>query len=131
VVTWYGDLANSVFVEDATEEWQNEKPSEGVLSALEREVEAVAGPSVEDDEGDGEAASEGDEVGECPRDDCGGLLIDVFDVKMYLQHNDPPPEVQHSMEVCRDWRLGRLEPPAGLKNPRSKEEAEEALEELL
>ena len=131
VVTWYGDLANSVFVEDATEEWQNEKPSEGVLSALEREVEAVAGPSVEDDEGDGEAASEGDEVGECPRDDCGGLLIDVFDVKMYLQHNDPPPEVQHAMEVCRDWRLGRLEPPAGLKNPRSKEEAEEALEELL
>ena len=130
-VTWYGDLANSVFVEDATEEWQNEKPSEGVLSALEREVEAVAGPSTEDDEGDGEAVSEGDEVGECPCDDCGGVLIDVFDVGMYLQHNDPPPGVREVMVTARDWRLGRIEPPPGLKRPRSEEEAEEALEAML
>jgi hypothetical protein len=130
-VTWYGDLANSVFVEDATEEWQNEKPSEGVLSALEREVEAVAGPSAEADESDGEAVSEGDEVGECSVDDCGGVLIDVFDVGMYLRHNDPPPEVQRSMEVCRDWRLGRLEPPPGLKSPRSEEHAREAYEAML
>jgi hypothetical protein len=131
VVTWYGDLANSVFVEDATEEWQNEKPSEGVLSALEREVEAVAGPSPDDDEGDDEAVSEGDEVGECPCDDCDGLLIDVFDVGMYLQHNDPPPEVREMMVTARDWRLGRIQPPPGLKKPRSKEEAEEALEAML
>jgi len=130
-VTWYGDLANSVFVEDATEEWQNEKPSEGVLSALEREVEAVAGPSTEDDEGDGEAVSEGDEVGECPCDDCGGVLIDVFDVGMYLRHNDPPPGVREMMVTARDWRLGRIEPPPGLKRPRSEEEAEEALEAML
>jgi hypothetical protein len=130
-VTWYGDLANSVFVEDATEEWQNEKPSEGVLSALEREVEAVAGPSAEDDESDGEAVSEGDEVDECPCDDCGGVLIDVFDVGMYLQHNDPPPGVREMMVTARDWRLGRIEPPPGMKRPRSKEEAEEALEAML
>jgi hypothetical protein len=52
----------------------------------------------------------------------------VFDVGMYLRHNDPPPEVQRSMEVCEDWRLGRLEPPAGLKNPRSEEHAREAYE---
>ncbi|MCD2205308.1 hypothetical protein, partial [Halobacterium sp. KA-6] len=41
--TWYGDLANSVFVEDATEEWQNQKPSEGVRRPLRREIEEVAG----------------------------------------------------------------------------------------
>ena len=101
------------------------------MSALEREVEAVAGPSAEDAESDGEAVSEGDEVGECPCDDCDGLLIDVFDVRMYLRHNDPPPEVQRSMEVCAEWRLGRLEPPPGLKKPRSKKEAQEALEAIL
>jgi len=131
VVTWYGDLANSVFVEDATEEWQNEKPSGGVLSALEREVKAVAGPSTEDDESDGEAVSEGDEVGECPCDDCDGLLIDVFDVGVYLRNNDPPPEVREMMVTARDWRLGRIEPPPGLKRPRSREEAEEALEAIV
>jgi len=131
-VTWYGDLANSVFVEDATEEWQNEKPSEGVLSALEREVEAVAGRPAEEEEGDGEAVpEEGDEVGECPVEDCGGLLIDVFDVGMYLRHNDPPREVAERMRLARDWRLGEVQPPPGLKNPRTREEAEEAYQALL
>jgi hypothetical protein len=131
VVTWYGDLANSVFVEDATEEWQHQKPSEGVLSALEREVEAVAGPSAEDDESDDEAVSEGDEVGECPCDGCDGLLIDVFDVGLFLEHNDPPPEVQKAMVTARDWRLGRVQPPPGLKNPRTEGEAQEAFEALM
>ena len=131
-VTWYGDLANSVFVEDATEEWQNEKPSEGVLSALEREVEAVAGRPAEEEEGDGEAVpEEGDEVGECPVEDCDGLLIDVFDVGMYLRHNDPPREVAERMRLARDWRLGEVQPPPGLKNPRTREEAEEAYQALL
>jgi hypothetical protein len=131
-VTWYGDLANSVFVEDASEEWQNEKPSEGVLSALEREVEAVAGPSAEDDEREAEAVpEEGDELGECPAEDCEGLLIDVFDVGMYLRHNDPPPDVRKKMRLARDWRLGEVQPPPGLKNPRSEEDAREAWEVLV
>jgi hypothetical protein len=102
-----------------------------VLSALEREIEAVAGPTAEDEEGDGEEVPEGDEVGECPCEGCDGLLIDVFDVGMYLQHNDPPPEVREMMVTARDWRLGRIQPPPGLKKPRSKEEAEEALEAML
>ena len=131
VVTWYGDLANNVFVENATEDWQNAKPSEGVLSALKREVEAVAEPSAETEESDSEAVSEDGEVGECPEEDCDGVLIDVFDVGMYLRHNDPPPEVRRSMEVCRDWRIGRVDPPPGLKKPRSKEEAEGAFEAML
>jgi hypothetical protein len=130
-VTWYGDLANNVFVEDAFEDWQNEKPSEGVLSALEREVEAVAGPSAEDDESDGEVVSKGDEASECPCDDCDGVMINVFDVEMYLRQNDPPPDVVEKMKVARDWRLGRIKPPPGMRKPRSREEAEEAYGELL
>ena len=131
-VTWYGNLANNVFVEDATEAWQHEKPSEGVLSALEREIKAVAGASTEDGEEDTEADSEeGDEIDECPVEDCEGLLIDVFDVGIYLRHNDPPAGVAEQMRTARDWRLGRIEPPPGLKRPSTKEEATEAFEALL
>ena len=127
VTTWYGDLANSVFVEDATEEWQHEKPSEGVRSALEREIEEVAGPTGEDEEEGG--AGEDDE-GYCEVEGCNGVYIDVFDVNAYLRQSNPPPEVQEKMRAARDWRLGRVEPPPGMKAPQSREQAEEAWEQI-
>jgi hypothetical protein len=130
VVTWQGDLANSVFVEDATESWQHEKPSEGVRSALEREVKAMAGVAGEE-EGDGEEGRETDDVGDCPDSECEGVLIDVFDVSAFLRSNKPPREVADKMRIARDWRLGDVEPPPGLKRPRSEEEAREAFEEML
>ncbi|MFB6197301.1 MAG: hypothetical protein ABEI52_03380, partial [Halobacteriaceae archaeon] len=130
VVTWYGELANSVFVDDATEEWQVQKPSEGMQSVLRGEIEAVAGVVVEEDV-DGEGGSDGDERGECPVEDCDGLLIDVFDVNFYLRHNDPPPDVRKVMETARDWRLGRVHPPPGLKGPRTEDQAREAFEAIL
>lgn len=127
--TWYGDLANSVFVENATEEWQSQKPSEGVMSALERAIEEVAGPTEESDE-EGAGGDESDDLGECPVGDCGGVLIDVFDVSAYLRTTEPPPEVAERMKTARDWRLGRIEPPPGLKRPTSEEQAHEAIEEM-
>lgn len=129
-VTYYGTLANSVFVEDATEDWQHQKPSEGVLSALEREVEAVAGVESEED-GDGDQEAETDDCGACPVEGCGGVLIDVLDVSRYLEQSEPPPEVAERMRVARDWRLGRTLPPPGLKRPQSEEDAREAFEVLL
>jgi hypothetical protein len=131
-LTWYGDLANSVFVEDASEEWQIQKPSEGVRSALRREIEAVAGVAGGDEDGDGGGGSEeSDDVGECPCDGCGGVLIDVLDVRAYLDHNDPPPEVARRMKAAYEWRVGERLPPPGLKKPRTVEEAREAFESLL
>lgn len=130
VVTWYGDLANSVFVEDATEEWQHEKPSEGVRTALEREIEEAVGPKAEGDESD-ESGGVTDDVGECPVDECDGVLIDVFDVSAYLRQTDPPPDVRERMVTARDWRLGRVEPPPGMKRPQTEAQAEEAFQELL
>jgi hypothetical protein len=127
--TWYGDLANSVFVEEATEEWQHEKPSEGVRSVLKREVEEIAGVSIEEE---GEVVQE--ESGEqeaCPSEECDGFLVDVFDVSAFLRQRDPGGEVADRMQAARDWRLGRIEPPPGLKRPRTEEEASEALEALL
>jgi len=32
------------------------------------------------------------------------------------------------MQLARDWRLGRIQPPPGLRRPRSKEEAKEVFE---
>jgi hypothetical protein len=131
-LTWYGDLANSVFVEDASEEWQIQKPSEGVRSALRREVEAVAGVTADDEsDEEGGGADESDDLGECPCDGCEGVLIDVFDVRAYLDHNDPPPEVAQRMMAAYEWRVGDRLPPPGLKHPQTEEQAVEAFETLL
>lgn len=131
VVTWQGCLANSVFVEEATEEWQYEKPSEGILSTIEREVEKVAGRSEDEDMLDDDTVVPEEEVDRCPCQDCDGEMIDVFDVTAFLRQRQPPPEVEEAMIAARDWRLGRREPPPGLKRPQTEEQAREAFQELL
>lgn len=127
VTTWYGDLANNVFVEEASEEWQQQKPPEHIRESLKAEVEEVAGVEVEEE---GEGGVEED-LELCPVEGCGGRLIDVFDVGAYLRQCEPPPEVRDRMVVARDWRLGRIEPPPGLKRPSSEEEARESFEAML
>jgi hypothetical protein len=126
--TWNGILANSVFVEEATKDWQHEKPSEGVMSALEREIEAAVG-MVEDDE-EADSGGETDDKGPCLVDGCDGVMIDVFDVRMYLRHNDPPPDVARRMKTALEWRMTEVRPPGGLKHPKNKEDADKALEAL-
>jgi hypothetical protein len=131
-VTWYGDLANSKFVEEASEDWQIEKPSEGVRSALQREIEKVAGPTdIDESDESGAQDDSSDDIGDCPCDDCDGVLIDVFDVKDYLRHNEPPPDVADRMEAAYEWRRGIRQPPPGLKHPQTEEQAREAFESLL
>lgn len=130
LTTWHGDLANSVFVEDATEDWQVQKPSEGVRDSIERRIKELTGPTVEEDDGDG-AGGDTDDEGPCPRDDCDGVLIDVWDCRTYLTHNDPPPEVVNTMRTCREWREGEIQPPPGLKRPTTEQDAREALDHLL
>lgn len=129
MVTWYGDLANSVFVDDAREEWQNQKPSEGVRSALTREIESVAGESLDDDQA--ESVDEDDTVGDCPCDGCDGALIDVFDVRQFLRYNDRPPDVVKKMTTALEWRLGDVQPPPGLKCPQTEADAREAFKQIV
>lgn len=131
-VTWHGCLANSVFVEDATEEWQYQKPSEGVRSALEREIEDAVGVTTDDEENGSGGADIDDEhdAGECPSEDCDGRLIDVFEIRRFLRYSDPPDDVAHTMRVVYDWRMGEISLPPGLKRPSSEEHAAEAVEWL-
>lgn len=128
--TWYGDLANSVFVEDATEDWQHQKPSKGIQSKLQREFEAIASVTVDEDDDEGSEDAR-DDLGECRADGCDGVYIDVFDVRMYLEANDPPGDVATRMLTALDWRMGDCVPPPGLKNPQTEEQAREAFEAML
>jgi hypothetical protein len=130
VITWHGDLANSVFVEDATEPWQTQKPSEGVRDALKRHLKEISGPTIEANDSDDDGA-DSDDLGDCPMRDCGGVLIGVWDINAYLDHNDPPPEVANKMRVARDWAAGDITPPGGLQSPRCESDARLALEKML
>ena len=97
---------------------------------MKRVLESLVGVEVEDDEGDGRE-DESDDNGECPVDDCDGVLIDVFDIDEYLRRNEPPPDVVERMRIARDWRLGDISPPAGLMRPTSEQDAQEAFEVML
>ena len=72
-----------------------------------------------------------DDLGDCPERGCDGVLIGVWDINAYLDHNDPPPEVANKMRVARDWVGGEIEPPGGLRSPRCERDAELALEKML
>lgn len=130
MITWHGCLANSVFVESADEEWQYQKPSQGVRDAIKRAMESLSETTPDRDETD-ESGDDGDALEPCPCSDCSGELIAVWDVSAYLDHVDPPPEVAEKMRVARDWAMGDIEPPGGLRNPRCEADARDALYAML
>lgn len=115
-VTGYGSLSNRKFCEV--------KPSPGVMSVIEREVEAAVEVSVEDEEG-GEGGEPEGETRTCEREECEGELIEVLDVPMYLEQCEPRSEVREVMQLAYDWRMGDAVPPPGLMYPSSEEEARE------
>lgn len=128
VVRWYGDLANSVFVEDATEDWQHEKPPEGVRETIQSEIEEVAGHVVDDEDGEGGGE---DEEAECEHEGCSEQVISVWDIRQYLRQVDVQREVAEVMEVAWEWRMGEIRPPPGLVGPMTRDGAEEAFGVLL
>jgi hypothetical protein len=125
VTRWYGDLANNVFVDDATEEWQIQKPVRAA-ETIQREVEAIAGV---EPEADGEGDSERDT---CEHEGCEAEVIEVEGLRQYLAENDPPDEVKHRMRAVREWRhSGLVGVQPGLKHPATVEEGEEVIEALV
>lgn len=123
VVRWFGCVANNSFT-DA------EKPSEGVMSVIERLTEQVADAPLEDEESDAAAPEDDDtETPDCPV--CEVSMIDVFDVREYIRYSEPPPEIRRAMRTAYRWRMGEIQPPPGLKSPRTEEDAREAFDHLL
>lgn len=129
--TWHGCLANNVFVEEATEDWQYEKPSEGVQQSIKRRMQELSGPTPERDDADESGEDDTDDLGECPCDDCTGRMIGVWNINDYLEQAKPPDHVHRTMRVARDWVAGEIEPPGGLKNPTCEADARLALEMLV
>lgn len=123
--SWFGELHGSKFSpEESLEPWK--------LKRLRRVIEEVAdGAITEEAAEEYREEEESLEAGECPCDDCGGVLIDVMRLDEYLRQAEPPPDVSRVMEVCHDYRMGRLQAPPGMRNPSSEEEAREVVKELL
>jgi hypothetical protein len=122
--SWFGELHGSKFSpEEEVEPWK--------LKRLRRVLEEVA-DGVMTDESAKEYREEEDsiEAGECPCDDCEGVVIEVMRLDEYLRQAEPPPEVAETMEVCHDYRMGRLQAPPGLRSPSCEDDARAVIEEL-
>lgn len=123
--SWFGELHGSKFSpEEALEPWR--------LDRLRRVIEEVTNGAVTEEAAETYREEEESlETGECPAEECGGVLIEVMRVDEYLRQAEPPPEVARVMEVCYEYRMGRLQAPPGLRGPSSKEDAGRVIEELL
>lgn len=124
VVRWFGDLSPAGFSPE-------ESLSEGALSVLERMAEEVAGSGLDPEENrDGPA-----EEDECDRDGCSCEIHPIWEAGEALQNKNfcksIGEERERELRAAFRWAIGEQIPPPGLKNPRTKGEAEEALEALL
>jgi hypothetical protein len=117
----YGDLSNARFGEFRLDE--------GEMDTLEEEVEKAVSRDDADEEANG--SDESDEADACPQDGCDGFLVDVWKIRSYLDRMNPPPEIERAMLTAYRWRMGKVEPPPGLKAPDTLERARESFAVLL
>jgi hypothetical protein len=115
---WYGDLSTQTFDPE-------EAHSAGLWSAIERRAEeAVIG------ETPGET-----EPAECENDGCEGHTVSMRKVGRYLSRLDwresIDDEKEERLRAARDWLVDNRHPPPGLRHPKCKQEAEEALLALV
>lgn len=126
-VRWFGDLATTKFRPD-------EELSDGANDTINRVVDEVVGNPIEDDEGGGFGADQDEQ--ECANDGCDSTSFSpIFDAGAALQDRGWCKEIgreqQRRLQTAFDWMIGDIEPPPGLKNPRTEAEAQETLEEML
>lgn len=119
-VTWFGALHGTNFSPE-------EELSKGSWDKIQRVAEELVGASRESDTEDG--VSDG-EV--CEVDGCEGRVHDIWEANMFLETvGGFSPEVEIRIRSAYRWLVGDLEPPPGMKNPRTIEQAEEALEHII
>lgn len=123
-VRWFGDLATTKFR-------PGEELSEGSYEVIDRVVREVVEEGAGGEEGDESGAEEGDECECCgsrswsPIWEAGDALRD----KGWCDRIGR--EAERELRAAWEWRTGIAKPPPGLKNPRSEEEAKEALAEIV
>jgi hypothetical protein len=124
VVTWFGSVHGTNF--DPEEEL-----SEGAWRAIQRHVEEIVGGAA--DRSDGEGGGGEEEAETCPVEECEGEMHPIWEAGEFLQQrrDDLPRENEHRLAKAYEWAVGDIQPPPGLKKPRTEEQAEEALEALL
>jgi hypothetical protein len=115
-VSWFGQV-------HATQFSPEEELSDGALSVIERKAAEAVGRE-DDGEGDEEDGPT------CREDDCEGSLRKIWDANIFLGDSQwvdsVGREAERRLAVAFDWAIGELDPPPGLKKPRTREDFEEA-----
>lgn len=123
VVRWYGTLSYNKFAGlDALEDWEQ--------SVVRRNVEEVLECDLDDN-----AQSGSDELEDCPEDGCNGSLRPIWDATDWLADRDWCDQIgriqQRRLSLAFEMALGDVVPPPGLKNPKSRDDLEEAFEVMM
>lgn len=120
---WFGELSAASFS-------PQQELSEGTLTAIQRRAERVAGCPPGEEEGDGAAGDE--EAEECPVEECEGELVSIWDAEAFMEQNgDELTEGEYDRLMTANlWRRGEIEPPPGLKRPKTEQDAREAFKLL-
>lgn len=124
-VTWFGSLHGTNFDPEA-------ELSAGSWSTIQRITEEVVGAGLEDDDGDG--GGEEDDDRECPVEGCDGRVHDIWGARMFLESAAGEAlerDQRERVEAAYEWVAGLKQPPPGMKNPQSEEQAREALSVIL
>lgn len=123
VVRWFGDLAPAAFSPE-------EELSEGSLATIERYAAEAAGNLEPTEE-----ATEGNEEDRCPHDGCDCQTHPIWQAGEALQNKSWCEQIgeerQREVLTAFQWFIGEVVPPPGLRNPRNREQAEEAFQALL
>lgn len=118
VVRWFGEGATACF-----------SMKNDLARSSKRIIEKKAHEAVYSDQGPDE-----DEELTCDSDGCDGALRPIWEAFRALQDRQfceqIGREAQRELEAAAEWMMGDLDPPPGMKNPRTEEEARAVLEEL-
>lgn len=121
VVTWFGSLAPASFSPE-------EELTTVAWDKIQEMAEAVVGSRGDRDEEDG-----GEDDEECGREECEGRLRPIWEAGDFLIQRGEQIEREREKRLTAafEWAIGEQPPPPGLKHPRTREEAEDALSALL
>ena len=114
VVTWSGSIHGTNFEPE-------KELSDSAWSVIQRKAEELVGSKGDDS---GENGPEEDEPEECP-----GEVHPTHEISGYLRDNREQLGFKErcKLEAVYGWSVGDLDPPPGLRYPRSREEAEEVV----